>query len=259
MDYPTFKLEGVVKSRDDDLQDFEGPLGLILQLLAKNKIEIKDIQISLILDQYLDYLDKMASMDLEIASEFVAMASHLVYIKTRMLLDTKEEITELDELISSLETLKAKSIYTSIQNLVPYFSEMYQKGAGLITKPQEYIKTLSEYRYTHSREDILNAILQVLSKEENPQGANSLRIFKVPERYIYPVSDKSLEISNKLRENGEMRLFSLFSTCKSRSELVATFLSVLELCRNGGVLLQGEKSDEITIKLNDNEDKQEEV
>ena len=89
MENPNFYLEGVVRDKSE-MQDFEGPLSLILMLLSKNKIEIRDIVISDILDQYLAYLDEMQSMDLEIASEFVQMASHLLYIKTRMLL-TQEE------------------------------------------------------------------------------------------------------------------------------------------------------------------------
>ena len=87
----TFKLNGIVKGKNEQ-ENFEGPLNLILQLLSKNKIEIRDIQIALILDQYLEYLDKMEQMDLDIASEFVTMAAHLVYIKTRMLLDSEDEI-----------------------------------------------------------------------------------------------------------------------------------------------------------------------
>ena len=67
MQNPTFRLEGIVKTRDE-MADFVGPLNLILQLLARNKIEIKDIRISLILDQYLQYLDEMAEMDLDVAS-----------------------------------------------------------------------------------------------------------------------------------------------------------------------------------------------
>ena len=85
MDNPIFKLEKVVQSKAaEPLEDFEGPLDLILFLLSKNKIEIQDIPIALILDQYLEYLEKRQQMDLEVASEFVTMATHLMYIKTRM-------------------------------------------------------------------------------------------------------------------------------------------------------------------------------
>ena len=114
MENPTFFLEGIVKEKNE-LQDFQGPLSLILMLLSKNKIEIRDIKIADILDQYLEYLAEMDRMDLEIASEFVQMASHLLYIKTRTLLAGEEEVSELEELMSSLEQLKCRDIYTSVQ------------------------------------------------------------------------------------------------------------------------------------------------
>ena len=87
MDDPIFKLEKVVQTRGDEpLEDFEGPLDLILYLLSKNKIEIQDIPIALILEQYQAYLEKRKRMDLEVASEFITMAAQLMFIKTRMLL-----------------------------------------------------------------------------------------------------------------------------------------------------------------------------
>lgn len=251
MEYPTFKLEGIVKVNKDDLEDFEGPLTLILQLLAKNKIEIQDIQISLILEQYLAYIEEMKSLDLEVASEFVAMASHLVYIKTRMLLDTKEEISELDELIASLETLKARNTYGQIKLLSDTFRDMYTKGAGFISKPQEYISSIHEYRYFHEKEDIYNALMSVLSKDDGSVTVTVPRTFSVPTREVYPVTDKSNEIISRLRHDGKLSLFTLFSECKSRTELVATFLSVLELCKSGNMRLMGEDTDDLIIELNE--------
>ena len=118
MENPNFHLEAVVRDRDE-MQDFEGPLSLILMLLQKNKIEIRDIRISEILDQYLAYLDEMQSMDLEIASEFVQMAAHLLYIKTRTLLAGDEEVSELEVLMSSLEQLKAKDGFAAVQQVMP--------------------------------------------------------------------------------------------------------------------------------------------
>ena len=91
MDEPRYHLGSVVHARGETLEDFDGPLDVILLLLSKNKIEIQDIQISSILEQYLAYLDEMKRMDMEIASEFIAMASYLMYIKTRMLLSRAEQ------------------------------------------------------------------------------------------------------------------------------------------------------------------------
>ena len=124
MDNPSFFLEGVVRDKDE-LQNFEGPLSLILLLLSKNKIEIRDISISDILDQYLEYLDKMQSMDLEIASEFVQMAAHLLYIKTRTLLAGDEEVSELEVLMASLEQLKCRDIFASIQKVLPELKKAF--------------------------------------------------------------------------------------------------------------------------------------
>ena len=109
MDSPIYHLEGVVKAKTEDMEDFVGPLDLILHLLSKNKMEIKDIQISLILDQYLAWMAARKEMDLEVASEFVTMASQLVYIKTRMLLSIHDEeaLSEMEQLIASLEEHRA--------------------------------------------------------------------------------------------------------------------------------------------------------
>ncbi|MBR2716986.1 MAG: segregation/condensation protein A, partial [Oscillospiraceae bacterium] len=85
MEEPIYRLEGVVQSKAEP-EDFVGPLDLILYLLRKNKIAIEDISISVLLDQYLDYLRRRQEMDLTVTSDFVAMGAHLMYIKTRMLL-----------------------------------------------------------------------------------------------------------------------------------------------------------------------------
>ena len=116
MDEPVYKLEQVVRSREG-MEDFEGPLDLILFLLSKNKIEIQDIPIALILEQYLEYLEKRQQMDLDVASEFVAMAAQLMFIKTRMLLSIEDEEakSEMAELIRSLEERRSGENYAKIK------------------------------------------------------------------------------------------------------------------------------------------------
>lgn len=133
MQEPSYHLEGVVRNRDE-LEDFTGPLDLILMLLSKNKIEIRDIQISLLLDQYLDYLRQMQEMDLEIASEFVQMASHLTYIKTRMLLAEEKEVTELDVLVSALEQLKNRDALAAVQKVAPELGKLAEAGLRTHTR-----------------------------------------------------------------------------------------------------------------------------
>ena len=119
MENPVYKLEKVVRSRSEEMQDFEGPLDLILYLLGKNKMEIQDISISLICDQYMAWLARRQEMDLEVASEFVTMASQLVYIKTRMLLSIEDEEaqSEMDALIASLEERKRNENYAKVKSM----------------------------------------------------------------------------------------------------------------------------------------------
>ncbi len=127
MDSPIYHLEGVVKAKEADMEDFVGPLDLILHLLSKNKMEIKDIQISLILDQYLAWLDQRKEMDLEVASEFVTMAAHLIYIKARMLLSINDEeaMSEMEQLIAALEEHQHHENYGKVKQIVPHLEQRF--------------------------------------------------------------------------------------------------------------------------------------
>ena len=131
---PTYFLEGVIHDKSE-MADFEGPVSLILLLLSKNKIEIRDIKISEILDQYLEYLDAMEKLDLEIASEFVQMASYLLYIKTRMLLTEEKEVTELEQLIARLD---------AGQLPLDQLLQQYQRGARLLGHCKEQLKAVED-------------------------------------------------------------------------------------------------------------------
>ena len=105
MGEPQYHLEGIVRTKTETMEDFEGPLDVIFLLLSKNRIEIQDVSITAILEQYLAYLDEMKRLDMEIASEFITMASHLMLIKTKMLLSAAEQAeaeNELDLLRQSL-------------------------------------------------------------------------------------------------------------------------------------------------------------
>ncbi len=239
MENPTFRLEGVVRTRDD-LEDFEGPLTLILQLLAKNKIEIQDIKIADLLDQYMAWLDEMKAMDLDVASEFVQMASHLVYIKARMLLSAGEETGELEELISSLERLQNRDVFERLRLVLPGLGEMYTRGAGTMVKPPEYLPVDKEYRYQHEKSDLSDAIARVLSREEAARVLQNPGGFRFPQRIVYSVTEKTRELLTRLRAGGPMTLSRLFRESSSRTELVATFIALLELCRDGSVYLEGE-------------------
>jgi segregation and condensation protein A len=241
MEDPIFHLSGVVKSKGE-MQDFTGPLALILQLLSKNKVEIKDIPIALILEQYLEYLDTLSDMDLEVASEFVAMASHLVLIKTKMLLAGGEDVTELTELISSLDELRRRDSYAQIKTVTGTFADMVLKAGVLMVKPPEYLEPDKSYKYQHELSD-LTAAFRRLTAGEEAIAANPGRPFVYPKRITYSVQEKVSEILQRLRSEGAARMSELIAEAESRSEVVAVFIAVLELCRSGVIELLGAEDD----------------
>jgi len=242
MEQPVFKLEGIIKEKDD-MSDFEGPLTLILQLLSKDKIEIRDISISKILEQYLAYLDEMAELDLDIASEFVTMASHLTYIKTKMLLSGGEEVSELEQLISSLEDLRRGDVYFQIKEIAHTLSGMYTRDGIMMAGPPEYMAPNTEYEYVHFSEELLEAIFKVIGKENLKISSINPREPVYPSRVVYSISEKIDEVLDKLRRSGEMPVEKLFYNSKSRTELIATLVAVLELCRVGSAYISGGSDD----------------
>ena len=240
MENPSFHLEGIIHEKDE-LQDFEGPLSLILQLLQKNKIEIRDLKISEILDQYLAWMDEMQSMDLEIASEFVQMASHLLYIKTRTLLTTEEEVSELEVLMESLEQLKARDNLSAVRQVLPALKAASETGLLYFAKlPEPLPKKGRVYEYRHEPVDLLKALRAVFARGVHPPEEEERLTAAIPQRIIYSVRSKSRQILERLQQ-GTASLRELYESCESTSEIVATFLSVLELCSMGSVHIDREE------------------
>lgn len=238
MENPTYRLEGIVKDKNGEA-DFEGPLSLILMLLAKNKIEIRDINISDILDQYTAYLETMENMDLEVASEFIQMASHLLYIKTKMLLNLHdEEVNELEQLIASLEQLQCKSVLSQIQGVVPVLNEMSQNGSRYFTRYPEKLPQMPKpvYQYHHDPADLMASLLMVFSREKVSVQPDILRTI-APQRIIRSVKQKSKDILIRLCDLGSASLMDLFSNCEDKSDMITAFLSVLELCSIGSIAI----------------------
>lgn len=242
---PIFHLEKVVKARDEAMEDFNGPLDLILHLLSKNKLEIKDIQISLILDQYLAWMARRERMDLEVASDFVTMAAHLVYIKTRMLLSASDEeaLSEMEQLIASLEEHQRHENYAKIKAVVPDLDLRYAIGRDYITKVPEHLPVNRNYRYAHNREDLRSAMTAVLERVDHRLPPPIAAFDGIVGREPYPVSDKAAEILQQLMRFGVTRFRSLFQGNRSRSEVVATFIAVLELCKARRLRLAGGETD----------------
>lgn len=246
MDNPIFKLESVVHERSAEaLQDFEGPLDLILFLLSKNKIEIQDIPIALILEQYLAYLEERRQLDLDIASDFITMAAHLMYIKTRMLLSIEDEEaqSEVDELIASLKERQQKDTYMRIRTLTETLGPMGEFGRSIMTRNPEPMQHGKVYEYDHEKADLILAMQSVLDRGERMAPPPSAAFSEIVKREPYPVADKAGEIVKRLKHFGMTRFLLLFKGARSRSEIVATFIAVLELCRARVIRLVGSDTD----------------
>ncbi len=246
---PTFHLEGIIRSKEE-MQDFEGPLNLILQLLSKNKVEIRDIQVSQILDQYMDYLAEMQELDLEIASEFAQMASHLLYIKTKTLLSGEKEVTELEVLMQSLEELKNRDAYAAIRAVAPLLEQSLSSGGVLFSRPREQHPKYKTYAYRHQPVELLRALLHLYVKEDEPAAAReNAPVPLIPRPIPYGVREKGEEILSRLRDWGAMKLTSLYAISQSRSELVATVLAILELCSMGNLAFTENEAGELIVSL----------
>lgn len=244
MDAPVYHLEHVVRAKEE-MEDFNGPLDLILHLLSKNKMEIKDIQISLILDQYLAWMDRRKEMDLEIASEFVTMAAHLVYIKTRMLLSIQDEeaASEMEQLIASLEEHQRHENFDRIKQVIPELDRRYRVGRDYLPRGPEPLPRDHTYRYVHRPEDLRNAMLAVMERTDSVQPPPVKAFEGIVGHEPYPVQDKVREVFSRVLKAGITRFRALFRGSRSRSEIVATFLAVLELCKGHRIRLAGTETD----------------
>ena len=196
MENPVFKLEKVVRSKSEEMQDFEGPLDLILFLLSKNKMEIQNISISLICGQYLTWLERRQKMDLEVASEFVSMASHLVYLKTRMLLSIEDEEaqSEMDALIQSLEERRRGESYGRIKAMAARLGPMGEFGRNIVTRSPEPVERSRIYEYDHRPADLLLAMAEIQDRAQRALPPPKAAFQDIVRQEPYPVESKAREI-----------------------------------------------------------------
>ena len=244
---PHYRLEGIVHTRNEGMEDFEGPLDVIFLLLSKNKIEIQDVSITAILEQYLAYLDEMKRLDMEIASEFITMASHLMLIKTKMLLSAAEAAeaeSELDLLRQSLIERQRRDAMEQIRMAISVLEPMNEVGRCVFTKEPEPLRRDSTYRYKHEPIDLLRALDEVSERNQRRLPPPTVNFKGIVGKEPFPVTRKAKDVIRTLVLRGIERLKNLFRGNKTRSEVVATFLAVLELCRTNSVSLEDDNSGE---------------
>ena len=211
------------------LDQFEGPLDLLLMLIQKNKVSITDIPIVMICDQYLEYLAEAEKMDLEIASEFIVMASKLMIIKSKMLLP-HEEGTENDprrEIQDAvLLHLRAKQAALSLRPMYEEYSGRYVKGTDEVPPEKGLPLNLDPDMLIKA----LNAVLRRIKIADAMRKPTDL-VNPLIKHKVVSVEEKIEEICGLLEEHEEASLFFLLKDSESRAELVARFMGVLELIK----------------------------
>ena len=231
------------------LDAFEGPLDLLLHLIAKNKVSIYDIPIAEICEQYMAILEEAQRMDMDVAGDFIAMAAHLILIKSRMLLPAEEEEEEEDPRRQLVEMLLE---YQRIKEMTPYFRQQTELGRDIYVKPPEPLNRDAPIEYHHSVADLVRAARSLLERAQQ-RVPPSASVFKgIVGREPVPVDGKITMILRRFLQRTRLRFLQLFADAQSRSEIVATFLAVLELSKTRRLMIEGEGED-VELYLTDKE------
>ena len=221
MERPSFTLEG-----------FEGPLDLLLHLISKHKLNILDIPISQLLDQYLEYLEGARAQDLDIASEFLEMAARLVYLKTLSLLPRREEEeqlkTELTGQLLEYQALKAVAALLAAQN----------RGHTIFVRGPQLVEVDKTYQCRHLPKELARAYVSATGrgKRRLPPPVESFQ--PLVSRPVVSVESRMEYLTAALSR--PQRISQLFLKSRNRSELVATFLALLEMVKDKRVEVSGE-------------------
>ena len=246
-------------TRDDDQDDaayqitlptFHGPLDLLLHLIRKNEVDVYDIPIVTITEQYNAYLDTMAELDLDIAADYIYMAALLINIKSRMLLprDESEGAQAEDPRQELVDRLLE---YQRFKAVAETFAELDVVRMGMWSRPRVPVPGNEPQEMDMSEVglfDLIDAFRTALVRyrEAHPQSIELQRV-------VHKISDKMKELYLKVREKSPLRL-QWFLEGRDRNELIAVFLGTLELVRLGGIALQqGENFGEILISQTEHE------
>lgn len=222
------------------IDNFEGPLDLLCHLIDKNKMNIYDINLSEITDQYINYLKEQEKLNLEIASEFIIMASTLLYLKSKNLLpkqkEEEEEITEEELIRRIIEYKKFKEISKVLK-------EQYKNNSNRYFKLQEEIK-LPKQKIEKNYESMLipEMYKKVVERNEEKVNQNAKNIEKIAITDNYTVASKVKEMFKALIKNKKFTFNKMFSLKKhNKQEVVTAFSGLLELSRRSKVLTKQEE------------------
>lgn len=216
------------------LEGFEGPLDLLLQLIARNKYNIYDIPLLDLIDQYLAQMEQIKQDEMEFESEFLEMASRLLYIKTVSLLPKHDEVVKLKEELTG-ELLE----YMVCQQMAKKFSEM-QDGFNLFTRLPADVEVDKTYVLKHDKGVMFDSYISAVGRGQRRLPPSTAPFTRIVAKKIVAVSTKIVFVIRTLWKGSKHKLLDLYKTAESRSEMVATFLAVLELCKANRVKVEGE-------------------
>jgi len=217
--------------------DFEGPLDLLLHLIKKSKMEIFDVEISDITNKYLEYIEKMTEMNLDIASEYLVMASELIEIKSRKLLPTMFKEEESVEEENPEEELKRRLVeYKKYKDSTEIFRNLEQNRSSYFTKAPEILKKYSKETLENDGSVGVMDLLEAFQKLLERQNANKPLNTKIARKEL-SVKERVVKIRDILKEKKRVNFIELFDDF-SKPYVVVTFLSVLEMAKNKEITLR---------------------
>ena len=213
------------------LYAFEGPLDLLLHLIAKNKLNIYDINICELVKQYLDCINQMKEQSMDVSSDFLEMASRLVYIKSVSLLPKDEESEELKDKLSG-ELIE----YRTVKLLSGELSKIAD-GFGKFIRQPTMPSVDQTYLLTHDRRVLSHWYLAAVGRGQRRLPPPATAFEPLVKKPVIPVSAKIVYVIRRLFSGVKVKYKSMFSSVKSKSEAVATFLAILELIRGGRIAI----------------------
>lgn len=215
------------------LENFEGPLDLLLNLVAKNKIDIYDIPIAELLEQYMEQIDLMREADMDVASEFLEMAARLVYIKTASLLprqeDEEDPRMELTGIL--LEYRQCKAAAEKLRQMAAF---------NTVTRPPEELPADFIYKRIHDPRELGQALRAAWGKGRSLMPPKPESFSALVSARIVSVASQTVYVLRSLWKRGSIAYRALFAEKADRSARVAVFLALLELVKNRRVRVEGE-------------------
>ena len=221
------------------LNNFEGPLDLLCYLIDKDKMDIYDVSIDKIADQYIEYLNEQEKFNLEIASEFLVMASTLLLIKSKGLLpktvEDEAEITEEELIRRIIEYKRYKEVCKTLREKFQTYSKRLYKLQEKIELPKQVLEV------TFGKDDIINSYKRLLNRKKKKKNEYANNIQKIAVHDTYSVSDKVKEIYRELIRNSNFVFGKKFSLSeRPKAEVMTAFSGVLELSRRSKIITEQE-------------------